>query len=190
MKRLLLLPMIVVALHAEPAFYHPEGWTLGTEFPSKPKASEKRTKVPQGEVIELRAYFEKDGEVYAVERVLYPVLLPPERRDAGYEGGKRGMLRMNPGVIRAEERVSICGHEGRRYLVERKNGTRLTDHRVVIVGNEVYQFIYERFTKDIASPASEAFFSQITEKENRRPEGTEGKYPPSKHSQPPSVPHP
>ena len=28
------------------------------------------------------------------------------------------------------------------------------------------------------------------EQANKRPEGTEGKCPPSKHSQPPSVPHP
>jgi hypothetical protein len=35
---------------------------------------------------------------------------------------------------------------------------------VVIVGSEAYQFIYERFTKDRASAASEAFFSKIAEK--------------------------
>ncbi|HEY8994794.1 MAG TPA: hypothetical protein VIM71_09045 [Lacunisphaera sp.] len=164
MKRLFLLPFLVVALHAQPAFYQPDGWALGTEFPGTPKASEKRGKMPQGELVELRAYFEKGGEVYAVERVLYPIPLPPEKHDVGYEGGKRGMLRANPGVIKSEEKISICGYEGRRYLVERKNGARLTDHRVVIVGNEVYQFAYERFTKDEASPASEAFFSKIAEK--------------------------
>jgi hypothetical protein len=164
MRCLLLLPLLVVALHAQPALYQPAGWTLGTEFPSAPKTSEKRGKVPQGEVVELRAHFEKNGEVYAVERVLYPIPLPLERRDAAYEGGKRGMLRANPGVIRSEEKILICGYEGRRYLVERKRGTRLTDHRVVIVGNELYQFIYERFTKNEASPNADIFFSKIIER--------------------------
>jgi hypothetical protein len=164
MKHLLLLPFLAVALHAHATFHQPAGWALGTEFPSPPKTSEKRTKAPQGDVVELRAMHEVKGEVFAVERVLYPIPIPTDRFEAAYEGGKRGMLRASPGVLKSEEKITIAGHEGRRYLVERQDGARLTEHRVVIVGNEVYQFIYERFAKDAASPAAEAFFSKIAEK--------------------------
>jgi hypothetical protein len=166
MKKVLLLPLIAIALHAEPIFFRPDGWTLGTEFPEPPTVSERTTTTPKGDVVELRAMHEKDGEVFSIERVLYPIPIPAEKRDAGYEGGKRGMLRASPGVLKSEEKIVVCGHEGRRYLVERKDGTRLTEHYVIIVGNEVYQFIHECFAKDSDSPEAKAFFSKIDEKKS------------------------
>lgn len=91
--------------------------------------------------------------------ILLPI--PPERRNAGYEGGKRGMFRASPGTTVKEEVIMIGGHEGRLYLVERGGGERLTDHRFVIVGNEVYQFMYDRHAKNEPSAASVIFFTNI-----------------------------
>jgi hypothetical protein len=161
MKIILLFAFLAIALHAEPTFYRPEGWALGTEFPSKPKTGSKKTKTPKGIMVELHAHFEKHGEVYGVERVIYPISIPEDKRDAGYEGGKRGMLKRRPGTIIQEEKIQMGGHEGRRYLVEYNEGTRLMDHRVVIVGNEIYQFMYERFKTKSDSAASAVFFEKI-----------------------------
>lgn len=161
MKTFLLFSFLAIALHAEPTFHRPAGWALGTEFPGKPTISSDKTKTPKGDVVELRAHFEQHGEVYGIERVIYPIPIPADKRDAGYDGGKRGMLQKRPGTIIAEDKILICGHEGRRYLVEYNDGARLMDHRVVIVGNEVYQFMYERFKNKGDSAAAETFFSKI-----------------------------
>ena len=74
------------------------------------------------------------------------------------------MLRTNPRTLKSQEKILICGHDGRRYLIESKDGTRLTDHRVVFIGNKLFVFAYERPTKAAIAPAADTFFAKIAAK--------------------------
>ena len=169
MKKLLLSLFLAfqasALLQAAPTLYHPEGWTLGTEFPGEPEPSKNRIPVPGGEIIEFRAGFQRGDEIFIVIRVQFPSPIPPERYEAGYEGGKAMMQQSTPRMIKTEEKIKIGGQEGRRYVLESKDGLRLTDHRAVIIGNEAYQFIYERPANQKPSAAGEAFFSKIAKKD-------------------------
>lgn len=166
-KLLLLIPLLALSLRADPVFFQPKGWALGTDFPQAPTTSEKKTPTPRGDVVELRAALENDGKVFAVERVLYPITIPAGKRDNAYEGGKRGLLRTTPGTLKVEEKITIAGHEGRRYVVERHDGERTMEVHVVIVGNELYQFIHDRFTRDGVSKEAKAFFANVREQKGR-----------------------
>ena len=74
------------------------------------------------------------------------------------------MQQQNPRVLKSEEKITICGHEGRRYVLESKDGQRVTEQRVVIIGNEPFGFVSERPTSNSVSAAAKTFFSPITPK--------------------------
>jgi len=169
MKMPFLICLLVLAIarsvHAEPNFYQPVGWALGTELPAQPQdVSEHKTAVPGGEILESRAGVQKNEEIFIVLRARFPIPLPPERLDAAYDGGKAAMQQGNPRTILNEEKIKISGYEGRRYVIESKDGLRVTDHRTVIIGNESFTFIYERPAKLVPSAAADAFFSKIARK--------------------------
>jgi hypothetical protein len=169
MKTSFLICLLVLAiarsLHAEPKFYQPTDWALGTELPAQPQdVSEHKTPVPGGEIVESRAGVQNNEEIFVVLRACFPIPLPLERLDAAYEGGKAAMQQGNPRTILNEEKIKISGYEGRRYVLETKDGLRVTDHRTVIIGNESFTFIYERPTKQVSSTAADAFFSKIARK--------------------------
>ena len=158
------LAVFAATLRAEPTLYQPEGWALGTKFPAQPAVSEHKTSVPDGEIVELRASVVQDDELYFVERTLLPIQLAPERHDAIYAGGRDYMQQQNPRVLKSEEKITVCGHEGRRYVLESKDGQHVTEQRTVIIGNELFGFVYERPTSHPVSAAANTFFSAITSK--------------------------
>ena len=142
--------------------YQPAGWALGTKLPNQPEVSEHKIPVPDGEIVELRASVQQNDELYFVERTLFPIQLAPERHDAIYAGGRDYMQQQNPRVLKSEEKIMICGHEGRRYVLESKDGQRVIEQRTVIIGNELFGFVYEHPASHPPSAAAKTFFSAIT----------------------------
>ena len=160
------LTLFVIVIHAEPILYQPSGWALGTKFPAQPEISEHKTPVPDGEITELRASVRQKDELYFVERTLFPIQLAPERQAAIYAGGRDYMQQQNPRMLKSEEKIMICGHEGRRYVLESKDGQQVTEQCNVIIGNELYGFVYERLANHPASAAAKTFFSPVASKKS------------------------
>jgi hypothetical protein len=162
---LLILPLLSLTLHAEPTMHHPADWELGTLFPDQPVTSEKETTTPQGhKIVEARAAVEQNGELYLAECVVLPGAPFGQQRDISYNAGFQAMQRANLRTLKSEEKILICGHDGRRYVLETKDGMRVTDHRVVFVGNKLFVFAYERPASAATPAAADTFFAKITEK--------------------------
>ncbi|WP_395750747.1 hypothetical protein [Prosthecobacter sp.] len=165
MKRLLLIPLLSLTLHADPTVHHPADWELGTTFPDQPQLSEKESLMADGrKLVESRAILEQNDESYLMECVMLPWAPVGPQRATAYDAGLAAMLRTNPRTLRSQEKILICGHDGRRYLIESKDGTRITDHRVVFIGSKLFVFACERPSKAANSPAADTFFAKITGK--------------------------
>ena len=166
MKKLLstsvLVLMLASSLFAEPTWYQPPGWKLGTTIPAQPEdVSENKIPVPQGEIVESRMGVRQGDDIFIIDRVHFPSPIPPGNLDAAYQGGIESMQRGKPQDILNEEKISIGGHEGRRWTLRSKEGLRETELHAVIIGDEAYEFIYERPAKQTSSAAADAFFSKI-----------------------------
>jgi hypothetical protein len=130
-------------------------------LPAKPDTSERKFGSPGQEVLDARAGVVQGEETYVIERGLLSIQPAPDKYDAIFDSGKAFMQQKNPRLLKSEEKIKICGYEGRRYVLESMDGTRVTDHRVVIVGSEIFEFAYERPANQPPSAAAEAFFSRI-----------------------------
>jgi hypothetical protein len=166
MKKLLLIPILMLflarSLLADPTWFQPQGWTLGTELPAQPQdVSEHKTPVPDGEILESRVGVKQDDDIFVIVRSHFPNPLAPERIDAAYDGGMASMQRGNPRTILSEEKILIGGHEGRRYVLISKDELRVTHHLTIIIGDEAFTFIHEQQAKQAFSAAAAAFFSKI-----------------------------
>ncbi|WP_395741287.1 hypothetical protein [Prosthecobacter sp.] len=165
MKRLLLIPLLTLTLHADPTEHHPADWELGTIFPAQPWLGKKETVTAEGnKIVESRATLEQNGESYLAECVVMPGTPLGPQRDHAYNAGFTGMQKANPRTLKSEEKILIGGHDGRRYVLESKDGTRITDHRVVFVGNKLFVFAYERPASVPVPPEADTFFAKITGK--------------------------
>lgn len=136
--RILAFLLAAATLHAAP-FNTPDDWTLGVEFPSQPKISPKQ---PAGEVLQTTAICDSGSSAFIAIRTEYSSDIPTANIAAMYDRGRDAMLKAMSADLVSEEKIVIGGHEGRRYVLEAKNGTRRAESRVVLIGNELYQFMF------------------------------------------------
>lgn len=156
--------LAAAALRAEPYFFQPEGWAVGTEFPDKPRQSESRTPKPEGEILESRAMWESGNEAFTMSRIRNPVPIRKERLDAAYDGAKNGMLRLTKATLISEKKIEILGRDARRYVAAYNGGKMVFEVRMLIIGQELFMFMHVHAKGESSTDEAEAFFGKIAEK--------------------------
>lgn len=176
---LLALVSVATALRAEPYFFKPPGWAIGTEFPAEPQVSEIRTSKPEGDIIKTQAVLEIDSEAFALTRIHNPVPIKKDRLAEAYEGAENGMLQATGAALLSEEKIEIMGRDSRRYIGTFNDGTMEFELRMVIVGDELFMFMYVHGRGKPRSSDAVTFFAQVSEKEVANPpaEPTRGSAP-------------
>jgi hypothetical protein len=164
MKHPLLFFWLIAVAHADPVLFHPEGWTLGVEFPNAPARNDKTVSTKRGDQVWTRAECKGETEILALERTLQPDAVRAEKLDLAYEHGKASLLNFLSGSLKSEEKIVIAGREGRRWIIEHQKKSRVLEFRVVSIGREFYVFTRERTIDDPAPSTSDTFFCTIREK--------------------------
>jgi hypothetical protein len=144
-------------VHAAP-FFAPPGWKLGTEFPSTPRLSPAQT---AGEVVQTGAVCEDSTGFYIALCARYPVDIPKANLASIYDSGRDAMLSSMSADLVKEEKITIAGHEGRRYVIKGKGQSQQADSRFVVIGNEVYSFMFATSKEPLNPPAAAAFLGKI-----------------------------
>ena len=167
MKLLLLLVVSVLAplVRAEPIYFKPEGWAVGTVFPAEPKLTESRSPKPEGDIVESRAVYETASAAFELARVHNPGPIPPARIPAAYNGAKNSLLRSMGATLISEKDIEILGHDARRYVVSVNKGEITCEIRLLIMGDDLYLFTYLHPREELSTPEADAFFEKISDAE-------------------------
>jgi hypothetical protein len=160
--RILPLVFTVAVLHAA-SFKTPDDWAFGIEFPFQPKISTKR---PPGEVLQTTAACDARSSAFIARRDEYFGDIPKQNIVAVYDGSRDMLLKAMSANLLSEEKVTIGGYEGRRYVIESNDRTKRGECRIFLVGNELYQFMFA--TNDaLGTKEAVKFFGSIEAREKR-----------------------
>ncbi|HET7537829.1 MAG TPA: hypothetical protein VFJ90_15325 [Candidatus Didemnitutus sp.] len=158
LRRLYLLLSLVptLALHAAGVSFAPDGWLVGTEFPGKPQIATTR----DAGVTQTVATFDAGPSSFIAIRVQLVAEVPKDRVASTYDLGRDSMLLSMDAQLVREEKITIAGHEGRKYLIEAKSKQHRAETHVVVIGNELYSFSFA--TNDaLTQPVAVTFFKKM-----------------------------
>ncbi len=140
-----------------------KGWLLTTTFPAPPALHEPPPIAGVKYVAE--AAVTKEGEGFAIHRIVPLATGAPDDLDRLYQTQKKTMLSARPSVLLEEEKITIDGLPALRWVLSYKNGARQVEFRDVLVkaatGYEGYLLLNDYDAKSPRSPAARAFFGNI-----------------------------